>query len=84
VYNFFENGIKNVFVEKTISRQSGGNLINFLPSSLLMRPNKLECLYMAITFQSNLTFGGNTMSLPKKEASGRCSNWAGSGLALKF
>ncbi len=32
------------------------------------RPNKLECLYLAITFQSSLTFG-NTRSLPKKEAS---------------
>jgi hypothetical protein len=31
-----------------------------------MRPNKLECLYPAITFQSSLTFAGNTRSLPKK------------------
>jgi hypothetical protein len=32
-----------------------------------MRPNKLECLYLAITFQSSLTFAGNTKSLAKKE-----------------
>ncbi len=49
-----------------------------------MRPNKLECLYLAITFQSILTFVGNTRSLPKKEASERPSNWVGSSLALKF
>jgi hypothetical protein len=53
-------------------------------SSLTKRPNKLEGLYKAITFQSCLTFGGNTRSLPKKEASERCSNGVGSGLALKF
>ena len=34
-----------------------------------MRPNKLECLYLAISFQSSLAFAGNTRSLPKKEAS---------------
>jgi hypothetical protein len=50
----------------------------------MMRPNKLECLYLAITFQPNLTFAGNNRSLPKKEASERHSNWVGSGLALKF
>jgi hypothetical protein len=44
----------------------------------------LECLYLAITFQSRLTFAGNTRSLLKKEASEMCSNWVGSGLALKF
>ncbi len=49
-----------------------------------MRPNKLECLYPAITFQSSLTFAGNNRSLPKKEASERTSNWVCSGLALKF
>jgi hypothetical protein len=38
----------------------------------------------AITFQSSLTFAGNTRSLPKKEASERCSNWVGSVLALRF
>ncbi len=47
-------------------------------------PNKLERLYLSITFQSSLTFAGNTSSLPKKEASERHSNWVGSGLALKF
>ncbi len=46
--------------------------------------NKLECLYLAIIFQSSLTFAGNTRSLPKKEAPDRCSNWVGPGLALKF
>ncbi len=46
------------------------------------RLNKLECLYLAITFQSSLTFAGNTRSLPKKEASESSSNWVGSGLAL--
>jgi hypothetical protein len=50
----------------------------------MMRPNKLECLYLAITFQSSLTFAGYTRSLPKKEASDRHSNLVGSGLALKF
>jgi len=48
------------------------------------RPNKLECLFLAITFQSCLTFAGNTRSLPEKKASERCSNWVGSCLALKF
>jgi hypothetical protein len=45
----------------------------------MMRPNKLECLELAITFQSSLTFVGNTRSLPKKEAE-RCSHWVCSGL----
>jgi hypothetical protein len=44
-------------------------LLNFFPLLLMMRPNKLECLYLAITIQSSLTFVGNTRSLPKKEAS---------------
>ena len=57
---------------------------NFFPSLLMTRPSKLECLYLAITFQSFLTFVGNTRSLPKKDASERRSNWVGSGLALKF
>jgi hypothetical protein len=30
----------------------------------------LECLYLAITFQSSLTFAGNTKSLPKKKLKG--------------
>jgi hypothetical protein len=55
----------------------------FFPLLLMMRPNKLECLYLAITFQSILTFASNTRSLPKKEASERSSNWVCSGLVLK-
>jgi hypothetical protein len=38
----------------------------------MTRPNKLECLYLTITFKSSLIFVGNTRSLPKKEASERC------------
>jgi hypothetical protein len=59
-------------------------LQNLFPSLLMMRPNKLECLYLAITFQSSLTFAGNIRNLPKKEASEKHSNRVGSGLALKF
>ncbi len=62
----------------------GKMLQNFFPSLVMTRPNKLECLYLAITLESSLTFAGNTTSLPNKEASERCSNWVGSGLALKF
>ncbi len=62
----------------------GANVIKLFSSLLMMRPNKLEYLYVAITFQSGLTFAGNTRSLPKKEASERCSNWVSSGLAVKF
>ncbi len=50
----------------------------------MTRPNKLECLHLAKTFQSSLTFAGNTGSLPKKEASEKHSNQAGSGFALKL
>ncbi len=46
----------------------------FFSSLQTMRPNKLECLYLVITFPSSLTFAGNTRSLPKKEASERSSN----------
>ncbi len=49
-----------------------------------MRPNKLKCLYLAITFQFSLTFAGNTRRLPKKDTSERSTNWVCSGLALKF
>ncbi len=49
----------------------------------MTRPNRLERLEVAITFQSSLTFAGITRSLPKNEASERCSNRVGSGLALK-
>ncbi len=56
----------------------------FFSSLQMTRPNKLECLYLAITFQSSLAFAGNTRSLPKKEASERSSNRVSFGLALKF
>jgi hypothetical protein len=37
-------------------------------SSLLMtRQNNLECLYLAITFQSSLTFAGNTGAFPRRK-----------------
>jgi hypothetical protein len=62
----------------------GVNAIKLFPSLLTMRPNKLECLYLAITFQSSLTFAVNTRSLTKKETSERHFNWIGSGIALKF
>ncbi len=35
------------------------------------KSNELGCLYFAITFQSSLTFAGNTKCLPTKEASER-------------
>ncbi len=57
---------------------------NLFPSSLMMRPNKLECLSLAITLKPSLIFAGNISSLPKKEAFERHSNWVDSGLALKF
>jgi len=59
-------------------------VIIFFSLLLMIRLNKLECLYMAITFQFSLTFDGNTRSLPKKEASERSSNWVCSGLARKI
>ncbi len=65
-----------------INLTPGVNVIEKFPSLLTTRPNKLECLYLAVTFQSSLMFAGNTRSLPKKEASERCSNWVGSRLAL--
>jgi hypothetical protein len=49
-------------------------LSNFFPALLMTWPNKLYCLYLAITFRSSLTFAGNTQSLPKKEVSQRRSN----------
>ena len=51
---------------------------------LMTRPNKLECLHLAITFHTSLSFAGNTRSLPKKEASEKSYNWVCSGLSLKF
>jgi hypothetical protein len=69
---------KNIFI--TLTRCQCYKTFFFVET----RPNKLECLYLAITFQSSLTFADNTRSLPKKEASERSSNWVCSGLALKF
>ncbi len=65
-------------------KMPGVNFIKLFSSLLMMRSNKLECLYLAITFQSILTFAGNARSLPKMEAPERSSNWVCSGLALKF
>ncbi len=59
-----------------IVQGTGVNVIKLFPSLLMMRPNKIECLYQAITFQSSLAFVGNTRSLPKKEASERHSGLA--------
>jgi hypothetical protein len=67
-----------------LKRQTGVNVIKLFSSLLTMRPNKLECLCLANTFQSSPTFAGSTRSLPKKAASERYSNWVCSGLALKF
>jgi hypothetical protein len=67
----FEDG--RIFEEK-LENNLVSMLKYFFPSLPMTRPNKLECLYLAITFQSSLTFAGNTRSLPKKEASERCSN----------
>jgi hypothetical protein len=53
----------------------GVNVMNFFSLLIMTRPDKLECLYLAITFQSNLTFAGSTKSLSKKEASERSSDW---------
>ncbi len=33
----------------------------------MARPNKLECLHLAKTFQYSLTFAVSTRSIPKKE-----------------
>jgi hypothetical protein len=41
----------------------GINVIKLFSSLLMTRPNKLEYLYLAITFQSGLTFAGNTSGL---------------------
>jgi len=75
----------HVFVAGSKSERSGVNSIKLF--FLLLRQcrgKNSECLYLAITFQSSLTFAGNIRSLPKKEASERHSNWVGSGLALKL
>ena len=49
--------------------------MKLISSLLMMRPNKIECLCLANTFQSSLTFAGSTRSLPNKEASERSSDW---------
>ncbi len=67
-----------------ILQVTGVNVIKLFSLLQRTRPNKLECLYLAITFQSSLTLAGNIRSLPNKEASERPSNSVGSGLALKF
>jgi hypothetical protein len=67
-----------------ITLGAGVNVKNIFSLLQTMRPNKLECLYLANTFQCSQAFAGNTRSLPKKEASERSSNWVFSGLALKF
>jgi len=75
---FFKS--ESILAPKGASRFKTQN-IRYDTSLLTTRPNKLD---LAISFQSSLTFAGNTRSLPKKEASERCSNWVGSGLPLKF
>ncbi len=45
----------------------GVNVIKLFSFVAVTRPNKLECLYLAITFQSSLTFADNTRSLPKED-----------------
>jgi hypothetical protein len=59
-------------------------VIKLFSMYLTLRQNKLEHLYLAIPFQPSITFGGNTRSLPNKEASERCSTWVGPGLAHKL
>ncbi len=67
-----------------ITFTTGGNVIKLVSLVAEDEAKKLECLYLAINFQSSLTFAGNTRSLPKMEASDRPSNRVGSGLVLKF
>jgi len=43
------------------------NVIKLFSSLLMKRPNKLECSYLAIPFQSSLTFAGNTSGLYYKQ-----------------
>ncbi len=42
-------------------------LSNFIRSSMTMDRNKLECLYLVITFKPSLTFAGNTRSFPRRK-----------------
>ena len=62
-FGLFIRGNKKEFIRLTPSV----NVINLFSSLQTMRPNKLKCLCLAFTFQSSLTFAGNTRSLPKKE-----------------
>jgi hypothetical protein len=39
----------------------------FFPSLLTMKPNKLECLYLAFTFQSILTFAVTPGACPRRK-----------------
>jgi hypothetical protein len=83
---FFESGVWELLNSRSClcGSYAYGEDITELPSlSLTSGLDKLECLYLTITFESSLTFAGN-LSLPKKETSERCSNWVGSGLALRF
>ncbi len=50
-----------------ITLAPGVNVIKLFSSSLPLRPIKLDHFYLAINFQSSLTFAGNTRSLPKRE-----------------
>jgi hypothetical protein len=66
------------------SQRTGANFIKLFFFVANEEANKLECLHLAKTFHSSLTFAGNTRNLPKKEASERHSHWVGSGFALKL
>ena len=71
---------------KVVARYKHSSLFGLIISNKGKKKisNKLECLHLAKTVQSGLTFAGSTRSLPKKEASESSSNWVCSGLALKF
>jgi hypothetical protein len=62
----------------------GVNVIKLFSFITVDEAKYARVFVLAITFQSSLTFAGNTRSLPKKEASERYSDWVGSGLALRF
>jgi len=47
--------------------EAASTLQNFIPSLLMRRPNKLECLDLAITFQSSLTFAGTQGACPRRK-----------------
>ncbi len=52
---------------RTPSMSTGVNVIKLFSLLLMTIPNELECMYLAITFQSSQTFDGNTRSLPKRK-----------------